>query len=82
MEDSLREKNGIIIFNLHNRHLHREANGYWPAYFPARKLVRDGNIIIEKAFWKVFFAARDIKEVEEFWLSYFLMITNLKEYFF
>ena len=46
-------------------HLHREVNGSWPAYFAHRKLLRDENIILEKAFWKKFFATRDIKEVEE-----------------
>ena len=28
----------------------------------------------------MFFATRDIKEVEEFWLIYFLMITNMEAY--
>ena len=29
----------------------------------------------------MFFAIRDIKEVEEFWLTYFMLTTNLKDYF-
>ena len=29
----------------------------------------------------MFFAPRDIKEMEEFWLILFMMTTNLKEYF-
>ena len=33
----------------------------------------------EKAFWKMFFARRDIKEVEEFWLLYFMMTTSMKD---
>ena len=29
----------------------------------------------------MFFATRDIKEVEEFWWTYFVMKTNMKDYF-
>ena len=64
-----------------SRPLHREVNGYWPAYFPQRKLTRGKNIIFEMAFWKMFFATREIKELEEFWLTYFMMTTNMKDYF-
>ena len=63
------------------RHLHREVNGYWPAFFPQRNLTSDENIKLEKAFWKMFFATRDIKEVEDFWSTYFMMTTNMKDYF-
>ena len=31
-------------------HLHREVNGYWPAFFPRRKLTKDESSILEKAF--------------------------------
>ena len=48
------------------RHLHKKAFGYYPAYFPQRKLTGVESIKLEKAFWKMFFATRDIKEVEEF----------------
>ena len=34
-----------------SRHLHREVSGYWPAFFPQRKLTRDECIKLEKAFW-------------------------------
>ena len=61
--------------------MHREVNGYWPAYFPQRKLVKDENITLEKAFWKMFFATRDIKEVEDFWWTYFTITTNMKDYY-
>ena len=47
-----------------SRHLDREVKGYWPANFPQRKLTRDENNTLEKAFWKMFFATRDIEEVE------------------
>ena len=48
-----------------SRRLHRNVSAQWPAYFP-QKLVRDENILLEKAFWKMFFATR---EVEGFWLT-------------
>ena len=63
-----------------SRQLHREVNGYWPAYFPQKKLTRDENFILEKVSWKMFSATRDIKEVKEFWLTYFMMTTNLKDF--
>ena len=41
------------------RHLHREINGYWPAFFPQRKLTRDEGIKLEKAFWEVILTSND-----------------------
>ena len=41
----------------------------------------DEIINLEKAFWKMFFATRDIKEVDEFWYTYFMMTTNMEDYF-
>ena len=64
-----------------SRHLHKKAYGYTSAYFPNRRLIGDEANILEKAFWKMFFATRDIKEVEEFWWTYFMMTTNIKDYF-
>ena len=64
-----------------SRHLHREINGYWPAYFRQRKWIGDEASILEKAFRKMFFATRDINEVEDFWWTYFMMTTNMKDYF-
>ena len=46
-----------------SRHLHRQMNCYWPAYFPQTKLVKDENFTPETAFWKMIFATKDIKEV-------------------
>ena len=63
------------------RHLHKKAYGYTPAYFQNRKLIGDEGSKLEKAFWKMFFATRDIKEVEEFWWIYSMMTTNMKDYF-
>ena len=59
-------------------------NGYTPAFLHKGnwKLVRDENNILEKVFWKMFFATRDIKEIEEeFWLTNFMITTNMKGYF-
>ena len=36
-----------------NRHLHREVIGYWPAFFPQRKLTGDEGIKLERAFWEM-----------------------------
>ena len=49
-----------------SRHLHREVNGYWPAYFPQRKLTRDEGMILEKAFWEMIFVTEDCIEVYNF----------------
>ena len=63
-----------------SRHLYKEARGYWPAYFPKRKVTSKEIIILEKAFWKKIFATRDIKEVNLFWVIYFMMTTDMKNY--
>ena len=36
---------------------------------------------LKKLSGRCFFATRDIKEVEEFWWTYFMMTTNMKDYF-
>ena len=38
-----------------SRHLHREVNGYWPAFVPQTKLTRDEGMKLEKAFWEMIF---------------------------
>ena len=62
-----------------SRHLHREVNGYWPAFFPQRKLTRDEGNILEMAFWKMFFNTRN-KELDDFLIIYFTMTSNLKNH--
>ena len=32
------------------RHIHREVIGYWPAFFPQKKLIRDEGMKLEKTF--------------------------------
>ena len=67
-----------------SRHLHEEMNGYTPAYV---RVFHKGNwlvlkiLYLKRHFWKMFFATRDIKEVDEFWLTYFMMTTVMKDYF-
>ena len=38
-----------------SRHIHREVKGYWPTYFPQRKLSREEGMILENAFWEMNF---------------------------
>ena len=61
-----------------SRHLHREVNGYWPAFFPQRKLTRHEGIKLEKAFWEVILTSND-KDLAlfEFLKLYFRMCTNI-----
>ena len=67
--------------HLHSsRHLHREVRGYWPAYFPQRKLTVDEGMILEKGFWKMVYANIGSEEMREFLITYFLMLRNLKNY--
>ena len=42
-----------------SRHLHREVNSYWAAFFPQRKLTRDEGMKLEKAFWEVILTSND-----------------------
>ena len=42
-----------------SRHLHREVKGYWPAFFPQRKLTRDEEMKFVKAFCEVIFTSND-----------------------
>ena len=60
------------------RHIHREVNGYWPAFFRQRKLTRDEGSILKKASWNMIFGTKDIKKVDEFLTTSFMMVTNLK----
>ena len=64
-----------------SRPLHKKAYGYTPAYFPNRKLIGEENSILVKAFWKMYFATREIKEVKDFWWIHFMMTANMKDYF-
>ena len=63
-----------------SRHLHREVNSYWPAFFPQRKLTRDEGIKLEKAFWEVILTSNDNDlALFEFLKLYFRMCTNITD---
>ena len=61
-----------------SRHLQREVNGYWPSFFPQRKLTKDEGNKLEKVFWEVIFTSNDNDlALFEFLKLYFRMCTNI-----
>ena len=62
------------------RHLHREVNGYWPAFFPQRKLTRDEGMKLERAFWEMIYNSVDFLALYVFLKFYFTMCTNINKY--
>ena len=61
-----------------SRHLHREVNGYWPAFFPQRKLTRDEGVKLEGAFWEmIFVSSEECVEMYDFLKTYLRMCTNI-----
>ena len=62
------------------RQLHREVNGYGPSYFPKTNLTMDERSILEKAFWQMIFGSEDDLPVHGFLKTYFLMVTDMKDY--
>ena len=77
--DSIQKSNGINTSS--SRHLHREVNGYWPSFFPQRKLARDEGIKLEKAFWEVILTSNDNDlALFEFLKLYFRMCTNITDH--
>ena len=64
-----------------SRHLHREVNGYWPAFFPQRKLTRDEGIKLERVFWEMIYMSIDNDlAVFDFLKLYFRMCTNITDH--
>ena len=64
-----------------SRHLHREVNVYWPAFFPQRKLTKDEGMKLEKAFWEVIFTSNDNDlALFECLILYFRMCTNITDH--
>ena len=58
--------------------MYKEINGYWPAFFPQRKLTRNEGIKLEKAFWEVILTSNDNDlALFEFLKLYFRMCTNI-----
>ena len=67
--------------HLHSsRHLRREVNGYWTAYFPQTKLTRDGGSRFEKAFWETLFGSVDVLPVYGSLNTYFMMVTKWSDF--
>ena len=63
-----------------SRHLHREVNGYWPAYLPQRKLTGDEGMKLEKAFCDMIYISVDVLALYDFLKLYSRMCTNIKNY--
>ena len=64
-----------------SRHLHREVNGYWPSFFPQRKLFKDEGVKLEKAFWEVIVSSNDNDlALFDFLKLYFRMCTNITDH--
>ena len=56
-------------------------NGYWPAFFPQRKLTRDEGVKLEKAFWEmIFVSSTECVEVYDFLKTCFRICTNINNY--
>ena len=64
-----------------SRHLHREVNVYWPAFFPQRKLTRDEGMKLEKAFWEMIYNSNDNDlPLFDILKIYFRMCTNINKH--
>ena len=63
-----------------NQHLHREVNGYYPVFFPQRKLTRDEGMKLEKAFWEMIYNSAEVLALYDFVKLYFRMCTNINNY--
>ena len=60
--------------------MHRVVNGYWPAFFPLRKVITDESMKIGKVFWEMIFVTDEYVEVHDFLKTYFRMCTNINNY--
>ena len=60
-------------------YLEREVYVNSTAYFPQRTLTRDDCSKLEKPFSKNIFATRGIKEMDEFSITHFIMVTTLND---
>ena len=64
-----------------SRHLHREINGYWPMFFPQRKLTRDEGMRLERAFWEMIYMSNDNDlALFDFLKLYFRMCTIITDH--
>ena len=61
--------------------MHREVKGYWPAFFPQRKLTRDEGMKLERAFWEMIYMSNDnVLALFDFSKLYFRMCTNINNH--
>ena len=63
--------------------MHREVNGYMPAFFPQRKLSRGEDMKLEKAFWEMIYSSNDnVSDLAlfDFLKKYFKMCTNITDH--
>ena len=63
-----------------SRHIYKEVNGNWPAYFPKFKLTSDEGMTIEKAFWEMIYTTMDCIEKHDFLKRYFRISTRINNY--
>ena len=63
-----------------SRHLHREANGFWPAFVPQGKLTGDESSLHEKPFCGMIFESVDVLPVCGFLKTYIKLVTKMKNY--
>ena len=54
--------------------------GFGQHIFHRKKMRLDEGSILEKAFWRMIFATRDIKEVVKFLRTFFMMVANSNDY--
>ena len=80
VKDSILKSSGINIFIIVDICLKKLMVTLLPIS-QTENLTGDESGIVEKTFWKMFFATRDIKDVDEFLITYFMMATNLTYYF-
>ena len=78
-EKIITKEQGNNHFNS-SRHWHKEIIGYWPAYFPQRRLNRDEDSIFEKNFWETIFGSEQKLTVYGFLKTYIMTVKIIKNH--
>ena len=61
--------------------MHREVNGYWPAFFPQRKLTRDEGMKLARVFWEMIYKSIDNDlALYDFLKIYIRVYTNITDH--
>ena len=64
-----------------SRHLHSEVMGYWPAFFPQRKLTRGEGNKLKKTSWEVILTSNENDlALFDFLKLYFRLRTNINKH--